>query len=115
MTDHQLIRWLAERAMRWPFYDASHHRPGSRPSPYAWPMRSGRAVVLMVSNYADDGVVAGWRNVEWNPLTAAADADALLAAIAARGTPLEGQTTDTPEGRRTLAEAARTLLTAEEQ
>lgn len=76
MADPELIELLAVRAMGWPAYDASGHRPGSRPLPHAWRVR-GRRPCLMVYD--------GKGNREWNPLASGADLADLTAAMAAKG------------------------------
>lgn len=64
MNDPDLIKFLAERAMGWPVYRISAHRPGSRPLPHAWQLPHEDRVDLMVYGGGEGPTC----NRVWNPI-----------------------------------------------
>lgn len=77
MNDPDLIKFLAERAMGWPVYRISAHRPGSRPLPHAWQLKHEDRVDLMVYGGGEGPTC----NRVWNPLASEADGEELNLAL----------------------------------
>lgn len=93
MNDPDLIKFLAERAMGWPVYRISAHRPGSRPLPHAWQLPHADRVDLMVYGGGEGPTC----NRIWNPLASELDAVELLAT---QPDASDGADVFTTEGRR---------------